>query len=112
VIWQAIDLAGDLAFAAAAVAAMVFVVLYATRSRWQATAAGRITLGFMTVVAAILLAAILFGTVWQGPGFDHARSLVRAVLYVALLGGIGYYTVVLVRAQRADRSRHWGSDRS
>lgn len=110
--WRVVDLVGDLAFAASAAAAVVFVALYATRSRWQATAAGRITLGFMTVVAAILLAAILFGTVWQGPGFDHARSLVRAVLYVALLGGIGYYTVVLVRAQRADRSRHWGSDRS
>lgn len=104
--WRVVDLVGDLAFAASAAAAVVFVTLYATRSRWQATAAGRITLGFMTVVAAILLAAILFGTVWQGPGFDHARSLVRAVLYTALLGGIGYYTVVLVRAQRADRARH------
>jgi len=112
VIWQAIDLAGDLAFAAAAVAAMVFVVLYATRSRWHATPVGRATLGFMAVVAAILVTAILFSTVWDSSGFDHARTLVRAVLYAALFGGIVWYTVILVRAQRADRSRHWGSDRS
>jgi len=104
--WQAVDLAGDLAFAAAAVAAVVFVVLYASRSRWHATPAGRATLGFMAVVAAILVAAILFGTVWDSSGFDHARTVVRATLYGALFGGIVRYTVVLVRAQRADRARH------
>jgi len=111
-IWQAVALAGDLAFVSSAVAAVVFVVLYATRSRWHATPAGRALLGFMAVVAAILVSAIVFGTVWgDGPGFDHARALVRAVLYAALCGGIVHYTVVLLRAQRASRSRHRAGDR-
>lgn len=99
-----LDLVGDVAFAGSALTATLFAVLYATRSRWRSTPAGRVTLGVMTVIAAILLSAILFGTVWRD-GHDLDRTAVRAVLYTLLFGGLVHYTVLLLRAQAADRRR-------
>lgn len=100
--WQVLDLVGDLLFAVSAVGVTTFAVLYGTRSRWRATPAGRVTFGFMTVVASIMISAILFGLLWP-EGYERQRLVVRVALYGALAGAIVHYIVVLLRAQRADR---------
>lgn len=103
--WQVLDVAGDVAFAAATAAALLFVGLYGARSRWRSTPAGRVTLAVMTALAAILLSTILFGTVWRDHDHDHDRIIIRLVLYSLLFGGLVRYTMLLLRAQRADRRR-------
>lgn len=102
-IWDVLDTIGRVLFIADAVGIMLFVVLYATRSAWRATPVGRLLLRFMTVVAAIMVAAIVLPLVGNGMA-DQVRIVARAGLYGLLLGGIVHMIVLLLRAQRRDRT--------
>lgn len=100
--WGWLDLAGSVLFLADAAGLVTFVGLYGLRSDWRATAAGRVVFGILAIVATIMVAAIALELVDDSTG--HLRAVLRVGLYGLLLGGIVHLIVVLLRAQRAERS--------
>lgn len=106
-IWDLLDKIGSVLFLLDAVGMTVFVALYALRSQWRATEAGRLLLRFMAIVAAILVAAVVLGLIGNGAA-DYARVVLRVVLYGLLLAGIVHLIVLLLRSQRRDRAAERG----
>lgn len=73
---------------------VAFIVLYAARSRWQASGEGRNVMTFMSVLGLLFglrLWARLVGPLGDGPW---------VVTLAALAGVLGWRLVLLVRAQR------------
>lgn len=102
-IWSALDAVGSVLFLLDTAGMTAFVVLYAVRSDWRATEAGRLLLRFMAVVAAIMVASVLLGLIGNGAA-DYARSVLRVLLFGLLFGGIVHLNILLLRSQRRDRA--------
>jgi len=99
-LWTVLDLVGDVLFLLDAAGLVVFVGLYGLRSRWRGSPIGRVVFGFMATVMTIMVAAIavdLIGNGWA----DALRTVLRVVLYAALLAGIVHLIVLLLRTQRS-----------
>lgn len=103
-IWRVLDVAGDVLFLLDAAGLVTFVVLYGLRSRWRSSPVGRVVLGFMAAVAAIMVSAVVLSLIGDGLA-TYLRIVLRVALYGALLGGIVHLIVLLLRAQRSGRHR-------
>lgn len=95
-------------FVAGLVPAVLFVVLYAARSRWRATPAGRALMGAMVVTAVTYIsstATLVFPDFFRDDPGVWLRVGTRVIVAVALWNLLA----VLVRAQRQEqepRPRH------
>jgi len=83
----------------AAVSAWVFVIVYATFSKWRATTPGRSLMGAMAALASLLT----MNTIHLIVGDYAAINAVRLVVYSSLLGSIWRLTFALVGVLRAGR---------
>lgn len=101
-IWDVLDAVGSVLFVLDAAGLLAFVLLYWRRSAWQATAAGRLLLRFLAVVAVIMVAAVLLPLVGNGVA-EYLRIVLRVVLYGLLFGGIVHLLLLLRSAQRRDQ---------
>lgn len=75
---------------------ILFTGLYAWRSAWTTTAAGRVIMQLaVSEIAVLLLAAgnAIYGTDWPG------RGLVRTVLYLGMFVAFWRLPIVLLRIQ-------------
>ncbi len=102
-------LVGSLLFVAASVLSLTFVTIYAFRSNWRSTAIGRALMGFMVVITAIMLLAILFSSV-RIDG-DTAQNVTRVVMYGLLCIALLRLNLILVKEQNYDRYRQAGQER-
>lgn len=100
-IWDVIDLIARGLFLLSVVASVVFVVLYGARSSWRATRAGRAIMGFMTILAFIMLLTVIFGILLEGIS-RPVESVVRLVTFSALFAGLVRLIIVLLRSQREE----------
>ena len=87
-----------------AIAGLVFVALYATRSEWQLTSTGRNVMAFVAGVVA-LVASLLAGLVWPMPTWIFA--LIVGELCYAMTQRVW----LLVRAQREEAPSDQSSGR-
>lgn len=94
-------IAGDLALLAGGPAIILFVLLYALRSKWEATTAGR-TIMALAASLAMLYLFIAF-VLWFEPGMQ-VRGWLRLAVYVFASGAMWGMTASLIRYQH--RGRH------
>jgi len=87
-----------------ALAGLVFVALYATRSEWRLTSTGRNVMAFVAGVVA-LIGSLLVSLIWPVPTWIYA--LVVGELCYAMTQRVW----LLVRAQREDASSDQSSGR-
>ena len=98
-------LLGDLALALGAVGAILFVVLYAVRSKWRRTLAGRSIMYVM--IALILTTLVPLATLFYGVD-SPVRPWVRLGSYSLVCVAIWWMLLTLLRLQRRGKVRNRG----
>lgn len=95
-----IDVLVDVLIYSATVPAVIFPVLYASRSNWRATLPGRALMQF-SVAAAIVLVLISMSTAFGN--FYPGREFVRLGAYTFLVVSLWRQVLVLFRLQGVQR---------
>lgn len=85
-----------------ALASAVFVVTYWVKARWWESSTGRHVMTFSAAVGLLGLYTVAV-TLWPTGGVATALRVVRVVLLLGLAGLLVQRTVMVIRAQRADR---------
>lgn len=90
------EFAGNLAVAIICTLSLGFVAVYAARSKWRATVAGRALLYSMASIGALTFQVLL--SVWLGTEYP-GRAVIRPILYIAVTLTLLHLLVTLIRVQ-------------
>jgi hypothetical protein len=93
------QLVGNAVLILAALPALLFVILYGTRSRWEDTALGRQTMAMTLVIALVLGLSIVRAYIGESNWF----YILRLIVFAMIVPTLWWRLFLLVKAQRQSR---------